>query len=176
MTATATSGSSATRPSSTLASVGHSNVRSMPMSFIEGQTRLGVEEGVDAGHGPHLGQAEAGIARLGLAVTLGDVTAVAARDRNLAEGRVRDVVADLVPDGQLGPAVDIDVLDDAVVLPGNELRQGVPVLVQVVVGVEGAVRKPPLPNIDKTLTGFAHGTSLSYSRTSRYPRLPVFQT
>ena len=41
MTVTANSGSSATRSSSTLASVGHSTVRSMPMSFISARRGSG---------------------------------------------------------------------------------------------------------------------------------------
>jgi len=55
------------------------------------------------------------------------------------ERRVRDVLADLAPDGDLGAAPDLDVLDGAPVLVREELRERVPGLVEVVVGVEDVV-------------------------------------
>ena len=122
----------------------------------EGQPRLRVEERVDARHGADLREAHLRITGCGLAVTLGDVTAVASRHSNLPERGVGDVLADLVPDGELGAAMDIDVLDNSLVLPGDELGESVPVLVEVVVGVEGRVGEASLPNVDEFLAGFAH--------------------
>ncbi len=52
------------------------------------------------------------------------------------EGRVGDVVADDVVHGDLGPAVDLDVLDQAAVLLRQVLGEGIRRLVHVVVGVE----------------------------------------
>jgi hypothetical protein len=52
------------------------------------------------------------------------------------EGGVGDVLADPALDGDLGAAPHLDVLDDARVALGEELRERVPGLVHVVVGVE----------------------------------------
>ena len=52
------------------------------------------------------------------------------------EGRVGDVVADLVVDGDLGAPVDLHVLDEALELLGQVLGEGLRLLVHVVVGIE----------------------------------------
>jgi hypothetical protein len=55
---------------------------------------------------------------------------------DLVEGRVRDVLADHVPQRDLRPTVHLHVLDEAFVLPGQVLGERVRRLVHVVVGVE----------------------------------------
>ena len=52
------------------------------------------------------------------------------------ERRVGDVVADDVADHDLGPAADVDVVDDALAVVRQELGQRFFGLVEVVVGVE----------------------------------------
>ena len=89
--------------------------------------------------------ADVGVAATGRAV----VTAVAPRHRHPAEGGVRDVVADPVTDRELRAAVDVDVLDDPVEFLRDELGERVPVLVHVVVGVEGGIREAALPHVDQ---------------------------
>ena len=75
---------------------------------------------------------------VGLAVGVADpeVLLLGARPADPLEGRVGDVVADLAPDHDFGPAVDVDVVDGALVLRREELGQRIGSLVQVVVGVE----------------------------------------
>ena len=69
-------------------------------------------------------------------VALAEVVLLRARAGHHLEGRVRDVVADLAPDDDLRAAPHVDVVDGALVPVGQELRQRVPGLVEVVVGVE----------------------------------------
>ena len=111
------------------------------------QPWLGIEEGIETGHRPHLVPLD-GLARGGPEAG-GRVLTESAGHRDPAEGGVRDVITDRVPDGELGASVDVDVLDDAVVLTGNELDECFPVLVEVIVGVECLVRQPPLANVDE---------------------------
>src|SRR5690606_23223608 len=99
---------------------------------------------------------------LALRVAVLEVVLHGARPRDHIEGRVRDVLADLAADGDLGAPVDLHVLDDALVLLRQELRQRVLGLVQVVVGVEELVRQAEV----------AHGILLvrlreSYSHSGR---------
>ena len=128
----------------------------MPMSFMRANRGSGSKNASMPGMARTFREAHLRITGCGLAVTLGDVTAVASRHSNLPERGVGDVLADLVPDGELGAAMDIDVLDNSLVLPGDELGESVPVLVEVVVGVEGRVGEASLPNVDEFLAGFAH--------------------
>src|SRR5262249_25633159 len=58
---------------------------------------------------------------------------------DLVERRVRDVVADDVAQRDLGPAVDLDVLDQAFVLLGQVLDERVRRFVHVVVRVEHGI-------------------------------------
>ena len=92
---------------------------------------LGVAEGRD------------GLHRLAhhLAVTLApaavpEVLLLCTRARDDLEGRVGDVVTDRVADDDLGPPMDIDVVDDALAVIGQELGQRLFGLIEVVVGVE----------------------------------------
>ena len=118
---------------------------------------LGVEERVDAGHHDQLPLVQPagafGVAEP--AAALGDVHPGRAGRGDLSERRVRDVVADLVADRELRPAVDLDVLDDALVLGRQELRERVAVLVHVVVGVERRVRQLAVRDLD--VLGVGHG-------------------
>ena len=59
-----------------------------------------------------------------------------------------DVVGDVITDGELRSPVDLDVLNDALVLPREELGQCVAVLVEMVVGVERRVRQLPVRDLD----------------------------
>ena len=120
---------------------------------------LRVEEGVDAGHDDHLraaGSRHSGGPAVHAPAALRDVVAGGAGRRDLHERRVRDVVADRVPDRDLLPPVDVDVLDDTLVLRRQELRQRVPVLVEVVVGVERRVRQLPVYDLDEVHPRVAH--------------------
>ena len=127
-----------------------------PHVFHQGHPRFRIEERIEARHHPRLLGTLAdtrGVTRLAMnaVATLGDILAVAARYRDPPERGVRDVVADDVVDRELRPTVDVDVPDDPVELRGQELRERVTVLVEVVVGVEGLVRQPPLTHIDEGL-------------------------
>jgi hypothetical protein len=55
------------------------------------------------------------------------------------EGRVRDVVADLVAHHDLGAPTDLDVVDDVLAVVRQELGQRLFGLVEVVVGVEHGI-------------------------------------
>ena len=101
----------------------------------EGEARLGVEEGVD-------GRDAAPVLRVGLGPS---------GRRDAGEGGVGDEIADLVLERDLGAVVDVDVLDEALELAGDELRQGIGVLVHVVVGVEHRVGQPPLAHVDERI-------------------------
>ena len=119
------------------------------------EARLGIEEGVDAGHRDELAEADrtrrAGVtARLGV---LRDVEPGTTGDGDAGEGRVRHVLRDPVLDRQLGAAVDVDVADDPLVLGWEELRQCVARLVEVVVGVERAVGQLPTGDLDELVVG-----------------------
>ena len=123
---TAASGSSARRSSSTLASVGHSSVRSMPISFMSSRRGSGSKNASMPGITTNFRWCSPPAPRVAeSAAALGDVHPGRAGRRDLPERRVRDVVADLVADRELRPAVDLDVLDDALVLRRQELRQRV---------------------------------------------------
>ena len=134
-------GSSVRRSSSRLASVGHIIARSMPCSSIS-MTRASGSKNAGGrldvlrrrrelellvGRGHRVGVLELELELLG------------AGGRDLVERRVRDVVADLVLDRDLGAPVHLDVLDDALVLRREVLRERVGRLVHVVVGVEDEV-------------------------------------
>jgi hypothetical protein len=71
---------------------------------------------------------------LGIAQT--EVLLLGPRAGHHVEGGVRDVVADLAADHDLGAAPDLDIVDGPLGAVGEELGQRVTVLVQVVVGVE----------------------------------------
>ncbi len=75
---------------------------------------------------------------VGLALGVADleVLLLRARPPDPVKGRVGDVVADLAPHHDFGPAVDVDVVDGALVLRREEFGQCIGSLVQVVVGVE----------------------------------------
>src|SRR5690606_396181 len=71
-----------------------------------------------------------------------------------------DVVGDLTPDRDLGPPVDLDVLDDVLVVLGQVLRHRLRRLIEVVVGVEQRERQlDPVRQLP-------HGTLLFFSRES----------
>ena len=78
----------------------------MPISFMSSSRGSGSKKASMPGITQHLPPRRPSSGRAEAAAALGDVVAGAARHRHLAEGRVGDVVADLVPDGELGPAVD----------------------------------------------------------------------
>src|SRR5437667_451221 len=84
----------------------------------------------------HVGAGAGGRALAEPSTTLGDVHPGRTRRGDLPEGRVRDVGADPVTNRELGPALGLDVLDDALVLARQELGERVAVLVHVVVGIE----------------------------------------
>ena len=119
------------------------------------EARLGVEEGVEARHRHHLPEAGARARTVESLAALGDVHARTAGHRDPVERGVGDVVGDLVLDGKLGAAVDVDVPDDPLVLVGEELRERVAVLVEVVVGVEGGERQLAVDDLD--VLGGGHG-------------------
>ena len=75
-------------------------------------------------------------AALALGVADAEVVLLRARPGHDVEGGVRDVVADLAADDDLGAAPDLDVVDGALVAVGQELGERVLGLVEVVVGVE----------------------------------------
>ena len=87
------------------------------------------------------GQRDDGLAkdlagRFPLGVAPLEVLLLGPGSRHLLEGRVGDVVADAPLHRDLGAALDVDVVDHALVPTGEELRQRVARLVHVVVGVE----------------------------------------
>ncbi len=101
----------------------------------EGQPGLGVEKGLH---------------RRDASPVLG-VGRLAAGRSHAGEGGIGDEVAYLVLDGDLGAIPDVDVLDDAVIRGRKKHRQGIPVLVHVVVGVEHRIGQAPLPHVDKRI-------------------------
>src|SRR5262249_13753158 len=95
----------------------------------------------------------------------------AAGHRHPLERGVRDVVADVVTDGELGAPVDLDGLDRVLVLLGQELGERVAVLVQVVAGVERLVREPTLADVDEVLFGIGHISGSPPRAHSDLPRI-----
>ena len=73
---------------------------------------------------------------LALGVAALEVLLLGPRPPDPVEGRVGDVVADLASDHDLCAAMDVDVVDGALVLRREEFGQRIGSLVQVVVGVE----------------------------------------
>ena len=92
----------------------------------------GLLEGRDAPHGlaDHL---PVGLA---LGVAVAEVLLLGPRPRHDLEGRVGDVLADGPADHDLRPAAQLDVVDGALVAIGQVPGEGLPGLVEVVVGVE----------------------------------------
>ena len=79
----------------------------------------GVPEGRDGAHG----LAEDLPAALAVGVADAEVVLLGPRAGHDVEGRVGDVVADLAADDDLGPALDVDVVDGALVPVGQELGE-----------------------------------------------------
>ena len=104
----------------------------MPSSSSSCEAGLGGPEGVDGAHrrAGHLAQ------RLALGVPAGEVVGERSRWRHHLEGGVGDGLVDVVVDGDLGAAVDLHVLDEALVLLREVAGERVAGLVEVVVGVE----------------------------------------
>ena len=73
---------------------------------------------------------------LALGVAVAEVVLLGAGAGHDLEGGVGDVLADLAPDDDLRAAPHLDVVDGALVAVGQELRERVLRLVEVVVGVE----------------------------------------
>ena len=119
----------------------------MPISFMSSRRGSGSKKASRLGIATIFGSPRPALLRRPLAA-LRDVVAGAAGHRHLPERRVGDVVGDLVADGELGAAVDLDVLDDALVLAWEELGERVTVLVEVVVGVERLVRQLAVGDLD----------------------------
>src|ERR1700741_5130191 len=125
-------GPSRSRSSSRRASVGNIRVRSRPSSFIFSR------------RGP--GSKNAGIARIGspdrlapgfaLWVAVFEVLLPGTWPGDDLEGRVGNVVADVAADRDLGTPVDLHVLDEVLVLLGQELGQRLRRLVEMVVRVK----------------------------------------
>ena len=120
------------------------------------KARSGLEERRD---GPHRLTEEFALA-LAVGVAELEVLLPGARLGDHREGRVRDVVADLAADRDLGAAVDLHVLDDVLVLLGQVLGQRLWRLVEVVVRVEQRKR-----DVDP-MRQLAHGRLLFFSRES----------
>ncbi len=95
------------------------------------ETRLGVAEGGDGLHrlAHHLTEALA-------AAAVPEVLLLGAGPGDHLERRVGDVVADDVADHDLRATADVDVVDDALAVLRQELRQRLFRLVEVVVGIE----------------------------------------
>ena len=132
MAAWVRSGSSRMRSSRRLASVGNMSARSMPCSSISSMRGSGARNAVERLHR----LAEELPAVLPLGVAHPEVLLHGARAGHHVEGRVGDVVADLPADDDLRAPPHLDVVDGALVPLGEVLGEGVPRLVQVVVGVE----------------------------------------
>jgi hypothetical protein len=98
----------------------------------EHQPRLGSAEGVRAVN-PPADDLPAGFA-VGIPVL--EVLLLGAGTTYSVERRVGDVVGDLAPHHDLGTAVDIDIVDGALVLVGQVPGQRIARLVHVVVGIE----------------------------------------
>ena len=100
------------------------------------EARSGLEEGRDGAH--RLAEQFA----LALAVGVAELEVFLPRARlgDDRERRVRDVVADLAPQRNLGAAVDLDVLDEVLVLLGEELGHRLRRLIEVVVRVKNGKR------------------------------------
>ena len=101
-------------------------------------------ENLDAGFG--VAERGDGLHRLAhhLAVTLAaaavpEVLLLRAGTGDDLEGRVGDVVADVVAHHDLGAALDVDVVDDALAVVRQELCERLFGLVEVVVGVEDRI-------------------------------------
>jgi hypothetical protein len=73
---------------------------------------------------------------LALGIPVAEVVLLGTGSGHDLEGRVRDVVADVAPDDDLGPTPHVDVVDHAAVPLRKELRQRVAGLVEMVVGIE----------------------------------------
>ena len=112
-------GSSRSRSSTRLASVGNISERSRPSSSMSSRRGAGLEERRD---GPHRLAEELALA---LAVRVAELEVLLPRAGlgDHREGGVRDVVADLAAQRDLGAAVDLHVLDDVLVLLGQVLGQ-----------------------------------------------------
>src|ERR1043165_10850 len=108
MTAHTASGSLAMRSSSALASVGHSSVRSMPISFMSSRRGSGSKNASRLGIAPIFPKPAPGPGSLEPPPALGESHPRPAGPRDPVEGGVRDVVGDLVLDGELGAAADVD--------------------------------------------------------------------
>ena len=96
------------------------------------QARAGLEERRDRAH--RLTEQLA----LGLAVRVAELEVLlpGARPGDDLEGRVGNVVADLAADRDLGAPVDLHVLDEVLVLLGQELGQRLRRLVEVIIRVK----------------------------------------
>ncbi len=112
------------------------------------EPRFGIEERVDAGHRDHLLVEAEPPAGAEPRAALRHVEPGTAGYRDLGEGRVGDVVGDLVAQRELRPTVDLDVLHDPFVFRRQELRERVARLVEMVVGVEGRVRQVTMHELD----------------------------
>ena len=125
----------------------------------EGQTRLGVEEGID-------GRDAAPVLRVGLGSPW---------RCDPGEGGVGYEVADLVLERDLGAIVDLDVLDDALEFARDEFRQGIGVLVHVVVGIEHRVGQSPLAQVDERIGNvfLSHGPPSTAAWPHAAPRLDM---
>ena len=91
-----------------------------------------VAEGGDGLHG----LAEDLPSALAVGVPVPEVVLLGTRTGHHLERRVRDVLADLTPDDDLGPAVQVDVVDGAPVAVRQVLGQRLPCLVEMVVRIE----------------------------------------
>ena len=75
------------------------------------------------------------------AAAVPEVLLLGAGPRDHLEGRVGDVVADYVSHHDLGAAADVDVIDDALAVIRQELRERLFGLVEVVVRIEHGIGK-----------------------------------
>jgi hypothetical protein len=100
--------------------------------WVSSEPRPRLAEGGQAAHG----LADDLAVGLPLRVPAAEVLLLGAGPGDDLEGGVGDVVADDAADDDLGAAPDLDVVDHALVLIGQELGERVGGLVEVVVGVE----------------------------------------
>ncbi len=87
--------------------------------------------------------------------------------RDPGEGRIGDLAVDPILDGDPGAVPLLDVLDQPVVLRGEELREGVGVLVHVVVDVEHRIGELPVADPEELLVAHARLLRIGSARAAR---------